>query len=82
MTIESLCGLDADELKLVIDSGQLAEIAKEHNWLNITRPELAPKPDKKSSMKSIVNTFSEEKRRKLERAKQISEQFGFSLDDI
>lgn len=81
MTIESLCGLDADELKLVIDSGQLAEIAKEHNWLNITRPELAPKPDKKSTVKSIVNTFSEEKKRKLQRAQEIANQFGFSLDE-
>lgn len=81
MTIEALCDLKPEELKQVIDSGQLAKIAEEHGWLKITRPELAEKP-KKSSIRKIGESLSDAKQEKLKRARDIAFQFGFDLGDF
>lgn len=80
MTIEEICGCSATELQKVIDTGELQKIADANGWLKITRPELADKPEKKSHVRQIGSSLSDEKRAKALRAKQIAEQFGFDLE--
>lgn len=73
MTLEKLLNCSAAELEKMSD----AELAKHcEPFLKITRPELAPKPDKQTARR--VNGKDFEERAKLGKAKDILSRFGMT----
>lgn len=81
MTIEQILGLESPEQIEKMTDAQLLEYFKP--YLNITRPELAPKPERSVARK--VNDRTSSARQRLmgnDVAKGLLASFGVDLDEL
>ena len=79
MTLEQLLNFPAEDLEKLTDADKL-RICEENGWLKISRPELAPKPEKNT--KRVVQ--HNEKNAKIGKAQGFLDKLGMdiNLDDL